>query len=154
MLRIVVDSGSSVKQEEKDAYPNDILPIQIELGEESFLDGVNLDINEFYEKLKQSDEFPKTSLPALDEAEKLEAVRALDVAPEEDGTIIITRKIMAGKSMSRINDEAATLSKLPAHPTGMPKSICIRSSVFRKSKFRQAFYDIPPIESRRASGTL
>ena len=71
MLRIVVDSGSSIKQEEKDAYSIDILPIQIELGEESFLDGVNLDINEFYEKLKQSDEFPKTSLPALDEAEKL-----------------------------------------------------------------------------------
>lgn len=49
---------------------------------------------------------------SVDEAEKLEAVRALDVTPEEDGTIIITRKIMAGKSMSRINDEAATLSKL------------------------------------------
>lgn len=49
---------------------------------------------------------------SVEEAKKLEAVRALDIAPEEDGTIIVTRKIMAGKSMSRINDEAATLSKL------------------------------------------
>ena len=49
---------------------------------------------------------------SIDEAEKLEAVRELDIVPEEDGTIIVTRKIMAGKSMSRINDEAATLSKL------------------------------------------
>lgn len=71
MLRIVVDSGSSIKKEEKDIYKADILPIQIQLEGESYLDGVDLEINDFYERLQKTNEFPKTSLPALDEAEEL-----------------------------------------------------------------------------------
>lgn len=71
MLRIVVDSGSSIKKEEKDIYKADILPIQIQLEGESYLDGVNLEINDFYERLQKTNGFPKTSLPALDEAEEL-----------------------------------------------------------------------------------
>ena len=49
---------------------------------------------------------------SIDDAGKMEAVRELDIQPEEDGTVIVTRKISAGKSISRINDEAVTLSKL------------------------------------------
>lgn len=71
MLRIIVDSGSSIKQEEKDRYQVDILPIHVQIGEESFLDGVDLEINEFYEKLGRTKEFPKTSLPSLEDAQNL-----------------------------------------------------------------------------------
>ena len=51
---------------------------------------------------------------SVDSPRKLEAARALDICPEEDGTVIVTRKISAGKSISRINDEAVTLSRLRA----------------------------------------
>lgn len=71
MLRIIVDSGSSIKQEEKDRYQVDILPIHVQMGEESFLDGVDLDINEFYERLGRTKEFPKTSLPSLEDAQNM-----------------------------------------------------------------------------------
>ena len=71
MLRIVVDSGSSIKQEEKELYQAEILPIQVELSGESYLDGVNLDVDAFYEKLAASNDFPKTSLPSLEEAKEL-----------------------------------------------------------------------------------
>ena len=71
MRRIIVDSGSSIKQHEKEKYGIDILPIQLQMGEESFLDGVNLSTEEFYTRLKDSSQFPKTSLPSLEEAGKL-----------------------------------------------------------------------------------
>ena len=71
MLRIVVDSGSSIKQEEKDLYKVDILPIHVQMGNDSFLDGIDLDINNFYKRLAEKKEFPKTSLPSLEKAKEL-----------------------------------------------------------------------------------
>ncbi len=71
MRRIIVDSGSSIKMNEKEQYGVDILPIQLQMGEESFLDGVNLSTDEFYSRLKDSSQFPKTSLPSLEETQKL-----------------------------------------------------------------------------------
>ena len=86
MLRIIVDSGSSIKQEEKDRYQVDILPIHVQMGEESFLDGVDLDINEFYERLGRTKEFPKTSLPSLEDAQNL----AEHYTKAEDEVLFIT----------------------------------------------------------------
>lgn len=71
MRRIVVDSGSSIKIEEKEQYGVDIIPIRLQMGEESFWDGVNLSTEEFYSRLKDSSQFPKTSLPSLEETQKL-----------------------------------------------------------------------------------
>ena len=68
MRRIIVDSGSSIKLEEKAQYGVDILPIQLMMDEDSFLDGVNLSTEEFYSRLKDSSQFPKTSLPSLENA--------------------------------------------------------------------------------------
>ena len=71
MRRIIVDSGSSIKMNEKEQYGVDILPIQLQMGDDSFLDGVNLSTDEFYRRLKDSSQFPKTSLPSLEETQKL-----------------------------------------------------------------------------------
>ena len=86
MRRIIVDSGSSIKQAEKELYGVDILPIQLLMGNESFLDGVNLSSEEFYHRLKNRGQFPKTSLPSLEEAQKL-----VDLYTENgDEVLIIT----------------------------------------------------------------
>ena len=66
---IVEDSTTDA--EEKELYQAEILPIQVELSGESYLDGVNLDVDAFYEKLAASNDFPKTSLPSLEEAKEL-----------------------------------------------------------------------------------
>ena len=71
MRRIIVDSGSSIKMDEKEQYGVDILPIRLQMGDEFFLDGVNLSTEEFYSRLKDSSQFPKTSLPPLEEVQKL-----------------------------------------------------------------------------------
>ena len=71
MRRIIVDSGSSIKLNEKEQYGVDIVPIQLTMGDDDFLDGVNLSTEEFYSRLKDSNQFPKTSLPSLEETQKL-----------------------------------------------------------------------------------
>ena len=61
MTKILIDSGSDIEQAEADALGVTLLPIQIRFGEEEFLDGVNLSHREFFEKLIESSELPKTS---------------------------------------------------------------------------------------------
>lgn len=71
MRRIIVDSGSSIKRDEKDRYGVDILPIRLQMGEESFFDGVDITTEEFYDRLKDKSQFPKTSLPSLEEIQNM-----------------------------------------------------------------------------------
>lgn len=106
MLRIIVDSGSSIKREEMDSCNVDILPIQVQLGEETFLDGVDLNINEFYEKLGRLKEFPKTSLPSLPDAQALvegytdagDDVLIITISSEISGTYQALKMLFAENS--------------------------------------------------------
>lgn len=71
MLRIFVDSGSSIKQEEKAHYGVEILPLHITLGDKEYKDGIDLTMDVFYRALIEEKLFPKTSLPSLGDAEAL-----------------------------------------------------------------------------------
>ncbi len=70
MLRIFVDSGSSIKQDEKKHYNVEIIPLKILLGDKEYRDGIDLSMDFFYSQLIDEGLFPKTSLPSLDETEK------------------------------------------------------------------------------------
>ena len=70
MLRIFVDSGSSIKQDEKKHYNVEIIPLKILLGDKEYRDGIDLSMDFFYSQLIDEGVFPKTSLPSLDETEK------------------------------------------------------------------------------------
>lgn len=52
MRRIIVDSGSSIIRDEIERYGIDIVPIRLQMGEDSFFDGVDITTEEFYERLK------------------------------------------------------------------------------------------------------
>jgi len=51
MLKIFVDSGSSIKQDEKENLGVEILPLRYLLGDVEYEDGVDISIDEFYQKL-------------------------------------------------------------------------------------------------------
>ena len=86
MIRLFVDSGSSIRSEEKEKYGVEILPLKIFIDSKEYDDGIELKSDEFYKYLIEDGIFPKTSLPSLGEAEK--RVRAyLD---QGDQVIIIT----------------------------------------------------------------
>ncbi|MGM9969952.1 MAG: DegV family protein [Anaeroplasma sp.] len=65
MIRVFVDSGSSIKKDEVEKYNVEIIPLKILLGNKEYLDGENLSIDEFYHQLIDEKQFPKTSLPDL-----------------------------------------------------------------------------------------
>ncbi len=61
MIKIVVDSASDIDLKEAEQFGITLMPMQIMFGEDEYLDGVNLSHKEFFEKLIESDELPKTS---------------------------------------------------------------------------------------------
>ena len=61
-VRIIVDSTADMRSEVKERVK--IVPLTVHFGEEEFLDGVNIDYVQFYEKLTSSDALPTTSQPS------------------------------------------------------------------------------------------
>lgn len=70
MIKIFVDSGSSIKKAERAQYGVEVLPLKILLKDKEYLDGENLSMDVFYKALMEDNIFPKTSLPNLDETQK------------------------------------------------------------------------------------
>lgn len=90
--RIIVDSTSDLSPElKKRLY---IVPLNVNFGEERYIDGVTIDNKTFYEKLEKCDALPTTSLasPAafMDEYEKVakagESAVVITVASKLSGT--------------------------------------------------------------------
>lgn len=70
MIKIFVDSCSSIKREEQESYGVEILPLKVLLGDKEYLDGVDLPLDVFYSAIIEKKIVPKTSLPSLDDAER------------------------------------------------------------------------------------
>ncbi len=85
MIKLFADSGSSIKQEEKEALGVELLPLKILLGEREYTDGVDLSDETFYHALIEEKLFPKTSLPSLGETEE----RVREVLEEGHEVIIL-----------------------------------------------------------------
>ena len=60
-VRIIADSASDISQELAKDWNITVLPLKVRFGDEEFLDGVTLSNREFYERLIETDEIPKTS---------------------------------------------------------------------------------------------
>lgn len=60
-IKIIVDSASDITKEEAKILGIEVIPMEITIGDELFLDGYNLSTTQFYEKLVESDVLPKTS---------------------------------------------------------------------------------------------
>lgn len=67
MIRILVDASSDYSRGEAEKNGIELIPIKITIGETEYIEGVNLERNEFYEILVESGEFPKTSQPSPQE---------------------------------------------------------------------------------------
>ena len=87
MRKIFVDSGSSIKIDELEKYNVELIPLKILIGDKEYLDdGIDLPIDKFYELLNSEKQFPKTSLPQLDQVKK----RVQKYTDNGDEVIIVT----------------------------------------------------------------
>ncbi len=62
MIKIVMDSAAGIGAGEAKALGITMLPMEITFGDTTYLDGVDLQPEHFYEMLVESNELPKTSL--------------------------------------------------------------------------------------------
>ena len=60
-IKLIIDSASDVDGAEAKERNITMIPMEISFGDETYLDGVTLSRNKFFEKLVESDVFPKTS---------------------------------------------------------------------------------------------
>lgn len=86
MLRVLVDSGSSIKMSEQEKLNIELIPLRYLMGDKEYRDGLDESIDEFYKQLIDEKLFPKTSLPCL---ETLEA-KVKSYVEQGDEVIIIT----------------------------------------------------------------
>lgn len=63
-VAIVTDSACDLTADEVAAHDVRVVPLTVRFGDEEFVDGVDLTVDEFYEKLVTVDELPETAAPA------------------------------------------------------------------------------------------
>ena len=71
MLRIVMDSAGDLPVEWVSKYDINVIPVNVHLGNEVFLEGVDLTPDQFYSWVKETGKVPKTSQPAPQQYIKL-----------------------------------------------------------------------------------
>lgn len=64
MIRLLVDASSDYSMEEIKEKNFYFVPINVTIGSENYIEGVNLEHNDFYSLLKNNGDFPKTSQPS------------------------------------------------------------------------------------------
>ena len=84
-VRIIVDSTADLLPQVREQV-SAIVPLSVIFGEESYLDGVTIDKNTFYEKLIETDVLPKTSQPTPDAFARVFA----EVQEAGDEAVVIT----------------------------------------------------------------
>ncbi len=60
-IKLIVDSAGDIDKAEAENRNITLIPMEVSFGNETYFDGVNLSRREFFEKLVESDVFPKTS---------------------------------------------------------------------------------------------
>ena len=103
MIRILVDSTADFSLEELKARNIDMVPLNVNFGEESLQDIVELDVESFYERLIHGDVHPKTSLPSP--AAFLEKFEAAQEAGDELICILLSGGLSGTAQSAQIAKE-------------------------------------------------
>ena len=91
MIKILIDSASDIEQAEAQTMGIGMVPMEIRFGEETYYDGVDLSHRQFFEKLIESDVFPKTS--QINEYRWGEAFKELTANGDQVIAITISSKL-------------------------------------------------------------
>ena len=86
MLRIIADSTCDISKEDARKMGIQIVPISVRFGNEEFLDGVEITHEEFYTRLAECDELPKTSQPSPDTFMKVFNEAGIFISSDLSGT--------------------------------------------------------------------
>ncbi len=137
-MKIVTDSTSDIPKELVEEYGIEVVPLTVRLGDKTFRDSVDMTAVEFYQMLGETDDFPTTSQPSVEEFlstyrklgndEKIISIHismelsataqsasvALQQLPDWDVTIIDSRFVSVGAGLMVL--EAAKAARDGADP--------------------------------------
>ena len=114
MIKIVTDTTAVLSREYCQEHDIDVVPQIIRFGEETFLEGIEMDEPEFLQRLKSSAQLPATAAPApglFDDAyrqaaEKDYAILSIHPSAEVSGTVAsanVARNLYAGADIRVID---------------------------------------------------
>lgn len=63
-IHVVTDSGSDLPQEVREQFGIHVVPLSIQFGDDIYLDGIDMQIDEFYRRLRSGDVLPSTCQPS------------------------------------------------------------------------------------------
>jgi len=122
MIKIITDSSANISQEEAKKLGITVMPLGVSFGSEAYLDGVNLNIEQFYEKLTSGKEFPHSSQPSRMDLEQLfskesgeaDEVLVMFISKALSGTHALAEKVAKEGRFSnvRVYDTQATTAVL------------------------------------------
>lgn len=92
-IRIIADSVSDIPKSYREQYQIEILPLMVNFENESFQDGVDLDPETFFVKLKQASKLPTTS--QVNPGTFIEAFERV-VASGDEAVVILMSSDMSG----------------------------------------------------------
>ncbi|HEY2702609.1 MAG TPA: DegV family protein [Candidatus Dormibacteraeota bacterium] len=156
-VRLVCDSTADLSDADRDAGRVIVVPLKVIFGEESLVDGVDIDAETFYERMRNSTRNPTTSQPAPAEFEAAfreaaaagdsvvcttlsaemsgthgAAVQAREAVPELDVHVVDTRTVAIGhNAIVRAAAEAAAEGRSAAEIVELIRGIIARQrSIF------------------------
>jgi len=106
-IGIVTDSTADLDQKILDEYEIEVVPLSVNFSNKVYTDGIDLNAKEFFAKLKEVNELPKTSQPSLmafenkynEMKEKYDKILSIHVSDNLSGTYKT-----ATKAASKINE--------------------------------------------------
>ncbi len=104
MIKIISDSTCDLSKELLLKYDITILPLHVILGEEDYLDGVNITSDEIYTWADANKTTPKTSAPSIEEAMAL--FKPILDRGDEIITFSVSKEMSASLNVMRLASEA------------------------------------------------
>jgi DegV family protein with EDD domain len=107
-VAVVTDSTAYIPQELVDAHDIHVVPLHLMMGENTWLDGVEIDPPAFYEKLRVSPDFPSTSQPNVAAFQEL----FLELSKDHEGIVAVLISSELSGTVASATGAAANLPDL------------------------------------------
>lgn len=104
MIKIISDSTCDLSRDLLEKYNISLLPLHVILGEEEYLDGVNIDVEYLYTWSNENKTTPKTAAPS--QAEAMELFKPIIDAGDEIIAFSISSSMSASYNCMRLAAEA------------------------------------------------
>lgn len=112
-IKIVTDSTADIPKHLADELDITVVPLKVHFGEESFVEGVDITAEAFYDKLAAADQLPTTSQPSP--ADFLDVYKKTAAEPGDEIISIHISAALSGTYQSAVLAKQLLEEEIPVH---------------------------------------